>query len=158
MRQEGLPVEGFCVAAGVPSTEKAAEIIEGLRNAGIKHVAFKPGRVDGIRQVVNIAASNMDFSSGPAVALGVIILSRISTSLFWRHINRFANKATFRWSRDLVLVLEKTCGHILPETVPSSTTSSPCHLMAFCSRVVSWSRRRHTQALLSKIWSLLHQE
>ena len=61
MRQEGLPVEGFCVAAGIPSTEKAAEIIEGLRNAGIKHVAFKPGSVDGIRQVVDIAASNMDF-------------------------------------------------------------------------------------------------
>jgi enoyl reductase-like protein len=25
MRQEGLPVEGFCVAARIPSTEKAAE-------------------------------------------------------------------------------------------------------------------------------------
>jgi fatty acid synthase subunit beta len=61
MRQEGLPIEGFCVAAGIPSTEKAAEIIEGLRNAGIKHVAFKPGSIDGIRQVVNIAASNPDF-------------------------------------------------------------------------------------------------
>jgi fatty acid synthase subunit beta len=61
MRQEGLPIEGFCVAAGIPSTEKAAEIIEGLRNAGIKHVAFKLGSIDGIRQVVNIAASNPDF-------------------------------------------------------------------------------------------------
>jgi fatty acid synthase subunit alpha, fungi type len=30
MRREGLPIEGFCVAAGIPSTEKAAEIIEGL--------------------------------------------------------------------------------------------------------------------------------
>jgi fatty acid synthase subunit alpha, fungi type len=28
MRKEGLPVEGFCVAAGIPSTEKAAEIID----------------------------------------------------------------------------------------------------------------------------------
>jgi fatty acid synthase subunit beta len=61
MRQEGLPIEGFCVTAGIPSTEKAAEIIEGLRNAGIKHVAFKPGSIDGIRQVVHIAASNPDF-------------------------------------------------------------------------------------------------
>ncbi|KAH7913599.1 hypothetical protein BJ138DRAFT_606981 [Hygrophoropsis aurantiaca] len=61
MRKEGLPVEGFCVAAGIPSTEKAAEIITGLRNAGIKHVSFKPGSVDGIRQVVNIAAANPDF-------------------------------------------------------------------------------------------------
>ncbi len=61
MRREGLPVEGFCVAAGIPSTEKAAEIIGALRSAGIKHVSFKPGSVDGIRQVVNIAAANPDF-------------------------------------------------------------------------------------------------
>ncbi len=58
MRREGLPIEGFCVAAGIASTEKAAEIIEALSNAGIKHISFKPGSVDGIRQVVNIAASN----------------------------------------------------------------------------------------------------
>jgi fatty acid synthase subunit alpha, fungi type len=61
MRKQGLPIEGFCIAAGIPSTEKAAEIIDGLRKAGIKHVAFKPGSVDGIRQVVNIAKANPDF-------------------------------------------------------------------------------------------------
>ncbi|KAF8312438.1 fatty acid synthase, partial [Clavulina sp. PMI_390] len=61
MKREGLPIEGFCVAAGIPSTEKAAEIIDGLRSCGIKHVAFKPGSVDGIRQVVAIAAANPDF-------------------------------------------------------------------------------------------------
>ncbi|KII85134.1 hypothetical protein PLICRDRAFT_45274 [Plicaturopsis crispa FD-325 SS-3] len=61
MRKEGLPIEGFCVAAGIPSTEKAVEIIGGLRDAGIKHVAFKPGSVDGIRQVVSIAKANPDF-------------------------------------------------------------------------------------------------
>ena len=61
MRKEGLPIEGFCVAAGIPTTEKAVEIIGGLRSAGIKHVAFKPGSIDGIRQVVNIAAANPDF-------------------------------------------------------------------------------------------------
>ncbi|BGP56496.1 hypothetical protein JCM8202_004608 [Rhodotorula sphaerocarpa] len=61
MKEEGEPVEGLCVAAGIPSTEKAKEIIDGLRQAGIKHVSFKPGSVDGIRQVVNIAASNPDF-------------------------------------------------------------------------------------------------
>ncbi|KAH9945014.1 fatty acid synthase [Epithele typhae] len=61
MRREGLPIEGFCVAAGIPSTEKAAEIIAALRDSGIKHVSFKPGSVDGIRQVVNIAAANPDF-------------------------------------------------------------------------------------------------
>lgn len=61
MRREGLPIEGFCVAAGIPTTEKAAEIIEGLTKTGIKHVSFKPGSVDGIRQVINIAASNPHF-------------------------------------------------------------------------------------------------
>ncbi|GAA5972131.1 hypothetical protein JCM11641_002509 [Rhodosporidiobolus odoratus] len=61
MKKEGEPVEGLCVAAGIPSTEKAKEIIDGLREAGIKHVSFKPGSVDGIRQVINIAASNPDF-------------------------------------------------------------------------------------------------
>ncbi|EIN09976.1 fatty acid synthase [Punctularia strigosozonata HHB-11173 SS5] len=61
MRREGLPIEGFCVAAGIPTTEKAGEIIEGLRSAGIRHVSFKPGSVDGIRQVVSIAAANPDF-------------------------------------------------------------------------------------------------
>ncbi|KAJ3517947.1 hypothetical protein NLJ89_g178 [Agrocybe chaxingu] len=61
MRKEGLPIEGFCVAAGIPTTEKAVEIIDGLKAAGIKHVSFKPGSVDGIRQVINIAAANPDF-------------------------------------------------------------------------------------------------
>lgn len=61
MRKEGLPIEGFCVAAGIPSTEKAAEIIGSLQAAGIKHVAFKPGSVDGIRQVISIAAANPGF-------------------------------------------------------------------------------------------------
>jgi fatty acid synthase subunit alpha len=62
MRREGFPIEGFCVAAGIPTTEKAAEIIGGLKSVGIRHVAFKPGSVDGIRQVVNIAAANSDFA------------------------------------------------------------------------------------------------
>ncbi|CUA68512.1 fatty acid synthase subunit beta, fungi type [Rhizoctonia solani] len=61
MRREGLPIEGFCVAAGIPSTEKAKEIIDGLRAAGIRHVSFKPGSVDGIRQVVNIASQHPGF-------------------------------------------------------------------------------------------------
>ncbi|KAF8271214.1 fatty acid synthase [Lactarius quietus] len=62
MRREGLPIEGFCVAAGIPTTEKAAEIIDGLKSVGIRHVSFKPGSVDGIRQVVNIASANPDFA------------------------------------------------------------------------------------------------
>jgi fatty acid synthase subunit beta len=48
MRKERLPIEGFCVATGIPSTEKTVEIIDGLRQAGIKHVVFEPGSVEGI--------------------------------------------------------------------------------------------------------------
>ena len=62
MRREGLLIEGFCVAAGIPTLEKVAEIISGLKSIGIRHVAFKPGSVDGIRQVVNIMAANPDFA------------------------------------------------------------------------------------------------
>ena len=61
LRKEGLPIEGFCVAAGIPTTEKANEIIEGLQTVGIRHVSFKPGSNDGIRQVINIAAANPRF-------------------------------------------------------------------------------------------------
>jgi fatty acid synthase subunit alpha len=63
MRREGLPIEGFCVAAGIPTTEKAAEIINGLNSVGIRHVAFKPGSVNGIRQVVNIALTRTTHTS-----------------------------------------------------------------------------------------------
>ncbi|ORX59428.1 fatty acid synthase [Hesseltinella vesiculosa] len=58
MRKEGLPMEGVCVAAGVPSLDVANEIIENLQESGIRHVAFKPGSVETIRQVISIAAAN----------------------------------------------------------------------------------------------------
>ncbi|CAO3634037.1 unnamed protein product [Cunninghamella blakesleeana] len=58
MRREGLPMEGFCVAAGVPSLDVANEVIANLKASGIRHVAFKPGSVDTIRQVISIAAAN----------------------------------------------------------------------------------------------------
>ena len=67
----GLPIEGFCVAAGIPTTEKAVKIINGLKAAGIQHVAFKPGSIDGIRQVVNIAAANPGFP----IFLQVVLVS-----------------------------------------------------------------------------------
>ncbi|KAI8973281.1 fatty acid synthase [Mycotypha africana] len=58
MRKEGLPMEGLCIAAGVPSLDNANEIIANLQAAGIRHIAFKPGSVESIRQVVAIAAAN----------------------------------------------------------------------------------------------------
>jgi enoyl reductase-like protein len=61
MKSEGIPVEGLCVAAGIPSTENASKILTDLQAAGLKHVSFKPGSVEGIRQVINIAAANPSF-------------------------------------------------------------------------------------------------
>jgi enoyl reductase-like protein len=60
LKKEGMPIEGFCIAVGIPSSEKDAAIIEAFAKAGIKHVTFKPGLMDGIRPVANIAAANPD--------------------------------------------------------------------------------------------------
>ena len=61
LRREGLPIEGLTVAAGIPSLEVAKEIIQNLKNAQIKYVSFKPGSVEGVRQVVAIAAACPDY-------------------------------------------------------------------------------------------------
>ncbi|KAI9178750.1 fatty acid synthase alpha subunit Lsd1 [Blastocladiella emersonii ATCC 22665] len=58
LRREGYPVEGVCVAAGVPSPDVASEILTTLASVGIKHVAFKPGSADAILQVVRIAEAH----------------------------------------------------------------------------------------------------
>ncbi|PYH92768.1 fatty acid synthase beta subunit [Aspergillus ellipticus CBS 707.79] len=58
LRADGVPIEGLTIGAGVPSIEVANEYIETL---GIKHIAFKPGSVDAIQQVVNIAKANPKF-------------------------------------------------------------------------------------------------
>lgn len=61
MRREGLPIEGFTVAAGVPSLEAANEIIKSLQNVGIKHISFKPSSVESILNVVTVAKTNPSF-------------------------------------------------------------------------------------------------
>lgn len=58
MREEGYPIEGVCIAAGVPSLENANEIVQSLHNSGIRHISFKPGSIDSIYQVIAIAKSN----------------------------------------------------------------------------------------------------
>jgi len=58
LRAEGVPIEGLTIGAGVPSIEVANEYIETL---GIKHIAFKPGSMDAIQQVINIAKANPGF-------------------------------------------------------------------------------------------------
>lgn len=58
LRADGVPIEGLTIGAGVPSIEVANEYIETL---GIKHLAFKPGSVEAIQAVVNIAIANPHF-------------------------------------------------------------------------------------------------
>ena len=58
LRADGVPIEGLTIGAGVPSIEVANEYIETL---GIKHIAFKPGSVEAIQQVINVAKSNPTF-------------------------------------------------------------------------------------------------
>jgi len=58
LRAEGVPIEGLTIGAGVPSIEVANEYIETL---GLKHISFKPGSVDAIQSVINIANANPKF-------------------------------------------------------------------------------------------------
>lgn len=58
LRADGVPIQGLTIGAGVPSIEVANEYIGTL---GIKYIAFKPGSVDAIQQVINIAKANPRF-------------------------------------------------------------------------------------------------
>ncbi|CCU77620.1 fatty acid synthase [Blumeria hordei DH14] len=58
LRAQGVPIEGLTIGAGVPSIEIAQEYIETL---GLKHISFKPGSVDAIQSVINIAKANPSF-------------------------------------------------------------------------------------------------
>ena len=58
LRADGVPIEGLTIGAGVPSIEIADEYIKTL---GIKHIAFKPGSVEAIQAVINVAHSNPHF-------------------------------------------------------------------------------------------------
>lgn len=58
LRAEGIPIEGLTIGAGVPSLEVAQEYIDTL---GLKHIAFKPGSMEAIQAVINIAKANPTF-------------------------------------------------------------------------------------------------
>ena len=58
LRADGVPIEGLTIGAGVPSIEVANEYVETL---GLKHISFKPGSVEAIQQVINIAKANSTF-------------------------------------------------------------------------------------------------
>ncbi|KAJ2757930.1 fatty acid synthase alpha subunit Lsd1, partial [Coemansia nantahalensis] len=61
MRREGIPMEGLCIGAGVPSFEVTNEIIASISEAGFRHIGLKPGSVATIRLVIKIAQANPGF-------------------------------------------------------------------------------------------------
>ncbi|KAJ2162492.1 fatty acid synthase alpha subunit Lsd1 [Coemansia sp. RSA 552] len=61
MRREGVPMEGLCIGAGVPSFDVTNEIIANIREVGFRHIGLKPSSVSTIRLVIKIAQANPDF-------------------------------------------------------------------------------------------------
>ncbi|OQS01704.1 fatty acid synthase subunit alpha [Achlya hypogyna] len=55
MRQEGIPIEGVTVAAGIPTPEKADQVLTELLSVDIKVVSFKPSSIASILEVLTIA-------------------------------------------------------------------------------------------------------
>ncbi|KAF1998924.1 beta subunit of fatty acid synthase [Amniculicola lignicola CBS 123094] len=55
---QGTLIDGITFGAGVPSLDIAAGYIDDL---GLKHIAFKPGSIDAIQQVLSIARSHPSF-------------------------------------------------------------------------------------------------
>ncbi|KAF7591456.1 hypothetical protein BBP40_001559 [Aspergillus hancockii] len=58
LRASGVPIEGLTVGAGVPSLDVATGYI---RDLGLRHIAFKPGSVPAIHQVIAIARAHPTF-------------------------------------------------------------------------------------------------
>lgn len=54
-RASGAPIDGVVISAGIPELEEAEQLVASLQADGFPYVAFKPGTVDQIRQVVRIA-------------------------------------------------------------------------------------------------------
>ncbi|KAJ2585155.1 fatty acid synthase alpha subunit Lsd1, partial [Coemansia sp. RSA 1797] len=61
LRRDGLPIAGLCIGGGVPSFDKALEIISELRAVGIRHMSFKPSNAEAIRHVIKIAQASDGF-------------------------------------------------------------------------------------------------
>ncbi|KAI9745826.1 MAG: hypothetical protein M1818_000507 [Claussenomyces sp. TS43310] len=58
LRANGVPIEGLTIGAGIPSPDIANEYI---RDIGLKHISFKPGSLEAIHQVIEIARANPTF-------------------------------------------------------------------------------------------------
>ncbi|KAL2819637.1 acyl transferase domain-containing protein [Aspergillus cavernicola] len=61
LNEEGLPIEGLTVGAGIPSPEVVRDWTHSL---GLSHIWFKPGSLDAIDRVLAIARQHPAFSIG----------------------------------------------------------------------------------------------
>ena len=59
-RGAGSPVDGVVISAGIPELDEAVALLARLHAEGFPYVAFKPGTVDQIRQVIAIAKAVPD--------------------------------------------------------------------------------------------------
>lgn len=59
-RAAGAPLDGVVISAGIPERDEAVALVSELQRAGFPYVAFKPGTVAQIRQVVEIASEAPD--------------------------------------------------------------------------------------------------
>ncbi|KAF9768132.1 hypothetical protein IL306_014601, partial [Fusarium sp. DS 682] len=58
LQNQALPIEGLTIGGGVPSPEVASSYI---RDWDFKHISFKPGSVNAIKQVIQISKLNPGF-------------------------------------------------------------------------------------------------
>ncbi|VEH82494.1 Fatty acid synthase [Corynebacterium kutscheri] len=54
-RENGAPIDGIVITAGIPEREEAIELVRSLRAQNFPWIAFKPGAVKHIRNVLAIA-------------------------------------------------------------------------------------------------------
>ncbi|AZA11986.1 type I polyketide synthase [Corynebacterium gerontici] len=55
-RENGAPIDGIVITAGIPEHDEAVALVRDLRADGFPWIAFKPGAVAQIRKVLAIAA------------------------------------------------------------------------------------------------------
>lgn len=60
-RRAGAPIDTVTIAAGIPELDEATELLTQLKADGFSFVCLKPGTVDQINKVLDIADANPDF-------------------------------------------------------------------------------------------------
>ncbi|OKL49280.1 type I polyketide synthase [Boudabousia marimammalium] len=57
-RSAGAPINGVTISAGIPEVAEASDLIASLKAEGFPYICFKPGTVEQIRSVLQIADAN----------------------------------------------------------------------------------------------------